>query len=112
MKRTRQRLEMLQGKKRRSKYDRSWVWLDITEILSATLQHYELRCQPNKVEWGEAQDKAYQSIKALVTKEPVLRLPDPGETYFLQTEASDCSIGAVLMQKYDGKLFSICYAAK
>ena len=53
--------------------------------------------QPNKVEWGEAQEKAYQSIKALLTKEPVLRLPDSRKTYFLQTDASDSGIGAVLM---------------
>ena len=50
------------------------------------------------MEWGEAQEKAYQSIKALLTKEPVLRLLDPGKTYFLQTDASDSCIGAVSMQ--------------
>ena len=67
--------------------------------------------QRNKVEWGETQEKAYQSIKALLTKEPVLRLPDPGKTYFLQTDASDTGIGAVLMQKHDGKLFPVCFAS-
>ena len=67
---------------------------------------------PNKVEWGEAQEKAYQSIKASLTKEPILPLPDQGKTYFLQTDASDSGIGAVLMQKHDGKLLPVCYASK
>ena len=61
---------------------------------------------------GEAQEKAYQSIKALLTKEPVLQLPDPRKTYFLQTDTSDSGIDAVLMQEHDGKLFPVCYESK
>ena len=80
--------------------------------LAALLSDLTCKDQPNKVEWGEAQEKAYQSIKALLTKEPVIRLPDPGKTYFLQTDASDSGIGAVLMQKHNGKLFPVCYASK
>ena len=80
--------------------------------LAAPLSDLTRKGQPNKVEWGEAQEKAYQSIKALLTKEPVLRLPDPEKAYYLQTDASDSGIGAVLMQKHDGKLFPVCYASK
>ena len=80
--------------------------------LAAPLSDLTRKGQPNKVEWGEAQEKAYQSIKAILTKEPVLRLPDPTKTYFLQTDASNSGIGAVLMQKHDGKLFPVCYASK
>ena len=80
--------------------------------LAAPLSDLTRKGQPNKVEWGEAQEKAYQSIKALLTKEPILRLPDPGKTYFLRTDASDSGIGAVLMQEHDGKLFPVCYGSK
>ena len=65
--------------------------------LAAPLSNLKRKGQPNKVEWGEAQEKAYPSIKAFLTKEPVLRLPDPEKTYFLQTDASDSGIGAILM---------------
>ena len=80
--------------------------------LAAPLSDLTRKGQPNKVEWSEAQEKAYQSIKVILTKEPVLRLPDPTKTYFLQTDASDSGIGAVLMQKHDGKLFPVCHASK
>ena len=70
----------------------------------------EFKGQLNKVEWGEAQEKAYQSIKALLTKETVLQLPDPGKTYL--SDVSDSGIGAVLMQEHDGKLFPVCYGSK
>ena len=80
--------------------------------LAAPLSDLTRKGQPNKGEWGEAQEKAYQSIKALLTKEPVLRLPDPGKTYFLRTDASDNGIGAVLMLKHGGKLFPVCYGSK
>ena len=80
--------------------------------LAAPLSDLTRKGQPNKVEWGEAQEKAYLNIKALLTREPILRLPDPEKTYFLRTDASDEGIGAVLMQEYDGKLFPVCYGSK
>ena len=80
--------------------------------LAAPLSDLMRKGQPNKVEWADAQEKAYQSIMALLTKEPVLRLPDPAKTYFLQTDASDSGIGAVLMLEHDGKLFPICFGSK
>ena len=70
------------------------------------------KSQPNKVELSEAQEKAYRTIKAYLTSEPILRLPDPAKTYFLRTDASNSGIGAVLMQKHDEKLFPVCYASK
>ena len=68
--------------------------------------------QPNKFEWGEAQQKAYQTSKSYLTSEPILPLPDPAKTYFLNMDASNSGIGAVLMQKQDEKLFPVCYASK
>ena len=34
------------------------------------------------------------------------------KTYYLQTDASNTAIGAVLMQKHEEKLFPVCYASK
>ena len=71
----------------------------------APLSDLTRKGQPNKVEWSEAQEKAYQTIKSYLTSEPFLRLPDPAKTYFLRTDASNNGIGAVLMQRHGEKLF-------
>jgi len=78
----------------------------------APLSDLTCKGQPNRVEWGEAQEKAYQSVKAHLTNTPILHLPDPSKTYYLRTDASDNGIGAVLMQEHEGKLFPVCYASK
>lgn len=67
--------------------------------------------QPDKVEWSEAKDEAFQKIKALLKSKPILRLPGPNKTYFVRTNASDYRIGAVLIQEQEGTLFPICYAS-
>ena len=80
--------------------------------IAAPLSDLTRKGQPNKVEWGEAREKAYQTIKSYLTSEPILRLPDPAKTYFLRTDASNNGIGAVLMQRHDEKLFPVCYASR
>ena len=69
--------------------------------IAAPLSDLTRKDQPNKVEWGEGQEKAYQTIKSYLTSEPILRLPDPAKTYFLRTDASNNGIGEVLMQLHD-----------
>jgi len=80
--------------------------------VAAPLSDLTRKGQPNKVEWGDAQEKAYRSIKILLTNGPILRLTDPEKTFVLRTDASDYGIGAVLMQEHEGKLFPICYTSK
>ena len=50
--------------------------------IAAPLSDLTRKGQPNKVEWGETQEKAYQTIRSYLTREPFLRLPDPNKTYF------------------------------
>ena len=80
--------------------------------IAAPLSDLTRKGQPNKVEWGEAQEKAYQKIKCYLTSEPILRLPDPAKTYSLRTDASNNGISAVLMRRLGEKLFPVCYASK
>lgn len=51
------------------------------------------------MEWGEAQEKAYQTIKIHLTSDLILCLPDPNKTYVLNTDASDYGIGAVFDER-------------
>ena len=67
---------------------------------------------PNQVEWGVSQENAYQTLKHLLTADPVLRLPDLNEPFTLRTDASGVGVGAVLLQEHDGKLHPVAYASK
>ena len=80
--------------------------------IAAILSDFTRKGQPSKVEWGDTQEKAYQTIKILLTIDPILRLPDPEKTFVLRKDALDYGIGAVLIQEHEGKLFLICYASK
>ena len=80
--------------------------------VAAPLSDLTRKGQPSKVEWGDAQEKAYQTIKILLAGDPILRLPDPEKTFVLRTDASDYGIGAVLMQEHGDKLFPMSYASK
>ena len=80
--------------------------------IAAPLSDLTRKGQPSKVGWSDAHEKAYQTIKIILTSDPVLRLPDPEKIFVLRTDASDYGIGAVLMQEHEGKLFPICYASR
>ena len=80
--------------------------------IAARLSDLTRKGQPNKFEWGDAQEKTYQTIKSYLTSELIVHLPDPAKTYFFLTDASNNGIGAVLMQTHDEKLFPVCYASK
>jgi hypothetical protein len=67
---------------------------------------------PNKVEWGVAHEKAYNTLKQLLTSKPVLKLADLDKPFVLRTDASDVGIGAVLLQEHDGDVFPVAYASK
>ncbi len=68
--------------------------------------------KPNKVEWGQSQEEAFQMLKRKIAAKPVLRLPDLSKPFVLRTDASDLGIGAVLLQEHSGVLFPVAYASK
>ena len=51
-----------------------------------------------KFVWEAKQQQAFESIKAILTHEPVLRAPDFGKAYSLSVDACDVGISAVLLQ--------------
>ncbi|GFN81844.1 Zinc finger protein [Plakobranchus ocellatus] len=67
---------------------------------------------PNIVNWGDSQERAYNSLKVAVTSKPVLQLPDVNKKFVLRTDASDRGLGAALIQMNEGTLFPVAYASK
>jgi len=62
------------------------------------------RRAPNRVECGDKQEAAFTKVKGVLSKEPILKLPDLDKEFILQTDASDVGIGACLLQQHEGVL--------
>lgn len=50
-------------------------------------------------EWGDEQQRAFEQMKEIVTKAPILSYYDPNEQLVIQCDASQSGLGCVLMQK-------------
>ncbi|XP_072180111.1 uncharacterized protein [Diadema setosum] len=68
--------------------------------------------EPNQIRWGEAQERAFTTLKAKLSCQPILRLPDVSRTFILRTDASETGVGAVLLQEDEGQKFPTAYASK
>ena len=68
--------------------------------------------QPNKVQWGEAQKRAFLTLPERLVKRPILKLPDHQKPFILRTDASNCGLGASLMQEHNEKLYLWLMPAK
>ena len=81
--------------------------------ISAPLSDLTPKGQPNKVQWGEAKEKAFLTLQERLLKKPILKLPDHQKPFILRTDTSNCGLGgASLMQEHDDKLYSVAYTSK
>nr|XP_021325913.1 uncharacterized protein LOC110438340 [Danio rerio] len=80
--------------------------------LAAPLTDLTRKGKPEKVNWTPAAEEAFRSIKTALTSEPVLRAPDFGCPFLLQTDASDTGLGAVLSQVQEGEEHPILYISR
>ena len=67
---------------------------------------------PNIVQWGQAQESAFQELKTCLSKQPVLQILDFKKEMVVQTDASDTGLGAVLLQEKDGLLHPVRYLSR
>jgi hypothetical protein len=71
-----------------------------------------LTCK-DKLEWGLAAQKAFEDLKAAFTTAPILVHPDFTKAFYMETDASDFALGAVLSQMgEDGKLHPIAFYSR
>ena len=80
--------------------------------VAAPLTHLTRKGQPNKIRWGQAQEKAFSSLRNCLFKRPILKLPDHSKPFILRTDASNCELGAALMQQPDERLYPMAYVGK
>ena len=67
---------------------------------------------PNRVKWGDKQEAAFTKVKGVLSKQPILKLPDLDKEFILQTDASNVGIGACLLQQHEGVKHPVLYASK
>ena len=66
-----------------------------------------------KVEWGNEQEQAFQQLKEVCTKTPVLAYADYEKPFRLNTDASELDLESVLYQRQqDGTFRVIAYASR
>jgi hypothetical protein len=71
-----------------------------------------LTCK-DKLEWGPQAGKAFQDLKTAFTTAPILVHPDFAKAFYLETDASDFALGAVLSQMdIDGKLHPVAFYSR
>ncbi len=80
--------------------------------LAAPLTDLTRKGQPECVVWSPETEKAFQRIKSALTEEPVLRAPDFGCPFLLQTDASETGLGAVLSQVQEGEEHPILFISR
>ena len=71
-----------------------------------------LRRKGEKFLWGKKQQDAFVALKDAFSQPPVLRMADFNSTFILQTDASSCALGAVLLQEIEGVRQPIAYASR
>ncbi|KAK7092164.1 hypothetical protein V1264_009758 [Littorina saxatilis] len=66
----------------------------------------------NKVQWTELCEESFNSLRQILSQQPVICLPDLSQPFVLQTDASDIGLGAVLLQESDGELKPVSFASR
>ena len=75
---------------------------------------HELTEKNTAFEWTGERENAFQKLKNALTVAPILGYPsaDPEDLFILDTDASNCHIGAVLSQKQNGQEKVISFGSK
>ncbi|XP_064479202.1 uncharacterized protein LOC135392418 [Ornithodoros turicata] len=80
--------------------------------LAAPLSDLTKKGKPNRVTWEEEHETVFKELKKRLSHLPVLKLPDFTKEFVLCTDASDRSIGALLLKEHDGTLHPVSCASR
>ena len=67
--------------------------------------------EPNDIRWDEPKQQAFNTLKELLSKDPVVVLPDMNREFVVRSDASDEGLGALLMQPDNEKTLKIVSCA-
>ncbi|GKC19632.1 putative reverse transcriptase domain-containing protein [Tanacetum coccineum] len=105
-------LELLKEEKVYAKFSKCEFWLREVQFLRHVINGDGIHVDPSKIEatfnWGEEQERAFQTLKDKLCNAPVLALPDRPEDFVVYCDAFRLGLGCVLMQR--GRV--IAYASR
>ena len=65
--------------------------------ISASLE--EITGNNSRIQWSDAREKAFQSLRAALLRAPVFHIADVRKSFRVESDASDFALGAVLVQE-------------
>ena len=80
--------------------------------IAAPLYELTKHSSPNRLQWSEEAERAFQALKQALCEEPVLKAPDFTKPFLLHTDASEVGLGAVLSQVIDNEEHPILYISR
>ena len=83
--------------------------------LRSPLDQLLRKTEPDVIQWTPTTIEAFETLRQVLTKDPVLQLPDGDLPFTLQTDASDIGLGATLLQPCQQdprKLAPVAYASR
>ena len=90
-----------------------YKYAQIARPLNKLISGENARKKHKKVEWGNEQEQAFQQLKEVCTKTPVLAYADYKKPFRLNTDASELGLGSVLYQQQEDDTFRvIAYASR
>ncbi|GJZ98488.1 putative nucleotidyltransferase, ribonuclease H [Tanacetum coccineum] len=111
-------LELLKEEKLYAKFSMCEFWLREVQFLGHVINGDGIHVDPSNIEavknweaprnpseksktfdWGEEQERAFQTLKDKLCNAPVLALPDRPEDFVVYCDASGLGLGCVLMQR-------------
>ena len=73
----------------------------------------ELTKTTERIKWMPEHTLAWKALQQAMASYPILRQPDSGREYFVDTDASNVGLGAALLQRgEDGILHPVAYASR
>ena len=62
--------------------------------------------------WDDQTEAAFIQVKAILSRDPILKAPDLTRQFTISVDCSQVAAGAVLMQKYDDILHPVAYLSQ
>ena len=100
------------GYYRRFIKDFSKISKPIREVITGLENQSKRTAKKTLIEWTEATNSAFETLKELCTSTPILAYADYQLPFILHTDSSSEGLGAVLYQRQKSKLRMIAYTSR